>query len=192
MQKKIVVLIAFVALVVIGLSCTTTKFTGSWKDPSFSGSPYAKILVIGIFRQPGGRNLYEDIFAQQLKKRGIEAIPSHLVLPSDAKLTKDVIVQKVKEMGLDSVLLTRLVDSVTYQNIPGYYYNYWDYAQASNAFIIQADIGYLETNFYDAKTEKLVWSGSSTTQVGFESDEGVVHSATGAIANRMAEEHLIP
>lgn len=192
MKKKVAILIALVTIVIIVLSCTTTKFTASWKDPSFSRGPYAKILVIGIFRQGAGRNLYEDIFAQQLKKRGMEAIPSHLVFPSDAQLTKDVIVQKVQEMAVDSVLLTRLVDSVSYQDMPGYYYNYWDYTQASNAFIIQAQIGYLETNFYDAKTEKLVWSGSSTTQVGFESDERVVRSATGAIAKKMAEEQLIP
>src|SRR5450759_440912 len=89
-------------------ACATTQLNAVWKNPGYQTRP-AKIMVIGVARNPINRRLFEDEFVQQLKARGTEAIASYTVLSDEQQDDHEAIAAKVKELGADAILITRLV-----------------------------------------------------------------------------------
>ena len=167
------------AVAMLVTACASTQLTSIWKDPSYQARP-AKIMVIGLAKKPEIRRLFEDEFVRQLKARGTEAIASYTVLAEQQQNDQAAIAAKVKEMGADSVLLTRLVDKKTVQfYVPGTvyapppYYSSWP-AYYGNSYSTMASPGYvgedqyavIETNLYEAGNEKLVWTATSETLMG--------------------------
>jgi hypothetical protein len=167
------------AVAMLVTACASTQLTSIWKDPSYQARP-AKIMVIGLAKKPEIRRLFEDEFVRQLKARGTEAIASYTVLAEQQQNDQAAIAAKVKEMGADSVLLTRLVDKKTVQfYVPGTvyapppYYSSWP-AYYGNSYSTMASPGYvgedqyavIETNLYEAGNEKLVWTATSETLIG--------------------------
>ena len=160
-------------------SCASTKVVSEWKDPSLSGKKFKKIMVIGVAKQPDQRRSYEDEFVRQLQAQGVMAIPSHTLIPRDKMRDRKTITQNIEGLGIDGVIITRLKevedkkqffgeeDKVPYDN----YNNMYEYYNSS--FVIAPSsssrtptnyqkIGF-ESNLYDTKTEKLVFSLASNT-----------------------------
>ena len=165
-------------------ACASTQLTSVWKEPSYQGRP-AKIMVIGVAKKPQLRRLFEDEFVTQLKAHGTDAIASYTVLPDLQKDDKDAIAAKVKELGADSVIVTRLVDKKTvkvyvpgtvYAPPPYYgswpaYYGYGYNNMYSPGYTSEYENAVVETNLYDASNEKLIWSTLSDTMLGDDTDE---------------------
>lgn len=160
------------------ISCASSKVTGSWKNPEFSGKKYSHILVIGIAKQPDRRKFYEDEFARQLNRLGIMAIASHTIIPRDKVQDKQTIVESLEGLKVDAVIVTRLQGTKeqkppgSYASVPfGYYNNMYDYY--FNSFSTAPPRSYaetheylqLETNLYDAETQLLVYSITTDTFV---------------------------
>jgi hypothetical protein len=172
-------------------SCATTTLTSVWKDGQFRSGSIKKAIVIGVSQKPAIRRLFEDEFARQLKTRGIEAIPGYTISQSDQIPDKDSILSKVKELQADAVLITRLIDKKAIETyyppqrtrsvsqIPPPYvsgstppeqywvwYNYYNQCyqcEDTPGYRVQNELVSLETNIYDAKTDKLIWSALSDT-----------------------------
>ena len=104
------------------LSCATTKMTDTWKDDKYRGT-IRKVVVVGIFKEPDTRKIFEDEFADRLRARGVDATASHKII-SDAELPdKDVGIGKIRKQGADTILVTRVVDMETVKNyVPGQAY----------------------------------------------------------------------
>lgn len=52
--------------------------------------------------------------------------------------------------------------------VPDYYYNWWEYynvAFVDNGYTGDVKVAYVETNLYDVKSEKLIWTGHSETDM---------------------------
>ena len=178
MIKSIKLLSLFViAFLLLFTSCASTKLTGSWKDDQYSGT-IKKVLVIGMSKKSTVKRLFEMEFARQFKALGIDAVSGFRVLPSEFKLDKAVLVAKVKELNIDAVLITRLIDKKTietyypggvYASTHGYYNDMHDFYGRSYDYIFvpgrryEQEILHLETNLYDTGTEKLIWSALSKT-----------------------------
>jgi len=160
-------------------SCASTKVVSEWKDPDLTAKKFKKIMVIGVAKQPDQRRSYEDEFVRQLQAQGVMAIPSHTLIPRDKMRDRETITQNIKGLGIDGVIITRLKevvdkkqffgeeDKVPYDN----YNNMYEYYNSS--FVIAPSsssrnptnyqkIGF-ESNLYDTKTEKLVFSLASNT-----------------------------
>ena len=116
-------------------SCTaSTQLTSSWTDPTASQRSYKKIVVVGVTTRTPARRMYEDSFVQELQSRGITALSSYS-LTGEGQLDKDAAAAKLKEIGADGVIVTRLVDQETYQTYypptyssvaaPSAYYGGW-------------------------------------------------------------------
>ena len=90
------------------VSCATTKMTDSWRDDNFRGT-VRKAVVIGIFKEPDTRKIFEDEFADRLKARGVDATASHKIIPDAELPDKDVVIGKIRKLGADAVLVTRIV-----------------------------------------------------------------------------------
>ena len=145
------------------ISCATTTMQSVWKDNNYS-SQIKKIFIIGVSQNNTIRQQFEDEFVKQLATREIEAIPSYSILSADKMLDKDTIVSKIKDMNIDGVIVTKLI------NKPGlslpekamtYHTHYVESVQVTSRNRASQDYIMLETNLYDTKTEKLVWSGVS-------------------------------
>lgn len=107
------------AALLIASSCASTRVTSDWKDESYVKKP-GKILVLALLNDGAQRRLMEDELVSQLKSEGIDAIPGYTVLPEGKPQDKEVIAAKVREVGADTLLLTRLVDKKTVQEyVPG-------------------------------------------------------------------------
>jgi hypothetical protein len=160
-------------------ACTTasrssTVMTDTWKDKTYQGKPQ-KIVVIMVARYPDTRNMFEDRFVGELNNRGNNAFQSYSVIPYEQLRDKELVKSKIKSSDADTVLISRLVDTKTIESynpgiiyvVPDPYYDWWGYYAvvfADYGYTGDVSVAYIETNIYDVKTEKLIWSGHSKTE----------------------------
>lgn len=184
-------------------ACATTEINAIWKDPSYQARP-ARIMVIGVAKNPLNRRLFEDEFIQQIKARGTEAIASYTVLPDKQQDDQAAIAAKVKELDADSVLVTRLVNKKTVKiYVPGtvyypppYYYTWPDYYGYSYRYIYlpgyvsENEYAVIETNLYETRNDRLVWAASSETLIS-DADKSLIKSYIGIMVNTMVEQGLL-
>jgi len=180
-------------------SCATTVLTTVWKDESFTG-PVRKMAVIGIFKTPAVRNFFEDEFSRQLKTHGIEAVASYTIIPIDDQSDKDIVASKLRNLGMDFVLVTRLVDRKTVQTyipgqaymVPGYYRSWGGYYQYaySPGYLVEDTYAYAETNIYDVKNDKLIWSARSETEISGMNQE-LIRSFVKIMIDRLSADAVI-
>jgi hypothetical protein len=93
----------------VGTGCATTQIESTWKDPSFAGPPFKKLMVLGISRQATPRRVFEDTFVAELVAQGVQAVPGHVHLPQDGPPEREAAVKAVRAAGVDGVIVTRLV-----------------------------------------------------------------------------------
>jgi len=204
MKRTVLNSISFGILITMLITaCATTKLTSAWKDPLYKGKPH-KIMVIGVARKPINKRIFEDEFVRQLKARGTDAVASYTVMPDDKQGDNDVIAAKMKEQGADAVLIARLASKKTVHTyIPGrfsyppsYYSNWRDYygygsqAVYSPGYMAEDEYALMETNLYDAGTDKLIWSASSETEI-LGSDQNQIISYIGVMVKAMVDQKLL-
>jgi len=184
-------------------ACASTQLTSVWKDSSHVGHP-VKVMVIGVAKNPLNRRLFEDEFVLQLKSHGADAIASYTVLTDKLQDNQEAIEIKVKELGADSVLITRLVSRRTVQSyVPGIahypppYYGTWpDYYGYgyrylySPGYIATDEYAVIETNLYETVTDKLIWAASSETLMT-ESNQSTIKSYINIMVNSMIEHDIL-
>ncbi|MFZ5525023.1 MAG: hypothetical protein ACOY9D_13225 [Pseudomonadota bacterium] len=184
-------------------ACATTQLTSVWKDPTYQARP-AKAMVIGVAKNPLNRRLFEDEFVRQLKARGTEAIASYTVLADKQQDDQAAIAAKVKALGADTVLITRLVSKKTVQfYVPGTVYypppyygtwpDYYGYGYRylySPGYIAEDQYAVMETNLYETGSDKLIWAATSETVMN-DSDQKLIKSYIGIMVDSMAKNGLI-
>jgi hypothetical protein len=188
------------------VSCgTSMKVTSSWKDPGYSGTPFQKILVVGLSRKETVRRTFESEFVTQLGKHGVSSVPSATTLPAGSEKDRELLKQTLVAGGYDGVIVTRLVDmtkETTY--VPGtayapspYYGGFYSYyytaypAVYDPGYLVESTIVQIETNLYDIRSEKLVWSGISEV-VDPQADTQDIRSFSIMVGERMAKDGIIP
>ncbi len=196
--------IPFLLLMAIVVSaCATTQLNAVWRDPAYLAHPN-KIMVIGVAKNPLNRRLFEDEFVQQLKARGTDAIASYTVLPDAQQNDQPAIAKKVVELGADTVLITRMVSKKVVQvYVPGTPYfpppyydtwpNYYGYGYRNMytpGYIANDEYAIIETNLYEAKTDKLIWAASSETGIS-DSDPYLIKSYIDVMVNNMIGQGLL-
>ena len=184
-------------------ACATTQLTSVWKDPAYQARP-ARIMVIGVAKNPLNRRLFEDEFVAQLNARGTEAIASYTVLSDRQQNDQGAIAAKVAELGADTVLITRLVSKKTVQvYVPGTVYypppyydtwpNYYGYGyhyMYTPGYIAEDEYAIIETSLYQARNDRLIWAASSETRMSG-SNQNLIRSYIGIMVDTMAENGLL-
>jgi hypothetical protein len=188
-------ILPIICLVFLNACASTTQFNSVWKDETYQGGPLKKVLIVGAAKEPEIRTYFEEIFAQQLKTRGVYAVPSYIVLPESELLKKETVISIVNELKMDSVLVTKLVDINdvgTYETNPTYVRGgyYGDYTRSYQTVSSGRNV-VLITRIFDAKSEKLIWSVLSETLLEW-SPESVIDSFISAIMQHLEEEKFIP
>jgi hypothetical protein len=175
MKRGGIYTLALGALALMLCACASTKLTNSWRDSGYAGPPLTKILVIGVTKQSGIRRTFEDIFAEQLRAHHVDPIQSYTLIPDDGEVPQERLAQAVHESSAQGLLITRLVkvDRQT-QYYPGTYVGprlggfYGFYSLAWIGFydppqVYTYDVVTSETSLFEAKTNRLLWSGTSET-----------------------------
>lgn len=166
----------FIIFSCVAAGKTTVKSV--WKDVNYTGGDFRKILIIGAAERHPVRRDFENEFAEQLKAKGIRAVQSHTIISTSKMLDKEAVLSKIKDLNIDAVLVTRLLYQETasqlypkgkvYAKTPSYYNDFNDYVNHSVMSRVSGDpnrLVHLETNFYELKNEKRIWSALSETFV---------------------------
>jgi hypothetical protein len=168
-------------------SCSTnrTSLSHSWVDPTHEQKLYEKVLVIALVTNANTRRIFETQLSGILESNGIVAVPSFTVMQEpgtadDKEAVRENVRAGIAKSGADAVTITHLVDTkiaerwiegtpeaiphTNYDSYYGYGYAYQTYeVVGSPARRVEDKTYVLETNFYDAASEKLVWAGTSET-----------------------------
>ncbi len=183
-------------------ACASTKLTHVWVDEASKGKSFSEFLVIGISDQEGIRRSFEEMFVEQLKQMGVNAVSSAdtLDIPADKKLGKEPILEVVRKYQNDAVIITHLIGvekREIYRPRTPLYRGYYDYYHHAYGYVHRP--GYytshnfvkLETNVYDVKTEKPIWSGQSETWEP-DSDRQTMDEVIKTVVKEMQKNGLLP
>jgi hypothetical protein len=191
-------LLSFAFLII---SCAGTELTQKQVDDAYRGKPVSDILVIAITGNEHNRRSFEKKFVAQLKSIGVDAISSEeaIPMPADLELKKETILTAVKQYENDAVIITHLIgkeekDVYTRGGSPhGGYYGFYlsRYSYASDpGYSSTSTTVRLETNLYDVKTEKLIWSGKSNT-LSRDAKDQIINDVIKAVINDLQKNKLI-
>lgn len=156
-------------------ACSSTKLSIVYMDEAYNEGPVSDILIIGVTPEEGVRRSFENRFVRELTAVGVEAVSSFDLynIPEDKKLEKEDILRVIDEQDNEAVIITRLIgvdkkeilEPIAPHRTDRGYYGYYNHAfgYAYGGIYRTHTFVNLETNLYDAKTEKLIWSGKSET-----------------------------
>lgn len=192
-QRILFRIIALCAVVFMN-ACASTTLTSVWKDESYQGGPLRRILIIGVDQNQEMKRLLENEFSRQLKAREVDAVPSYSVLPEDTILTREMIDAKIKELRIDTVLITTLLDVKEVEAYtsptffaPGGFYGYYMECCYSVTSGYNVDI---ETRIFDANHDTLIWSARSVTALE-RAPEKSIQSYITAIVSELQNKRLL-
>ena len=191
----------FVIILFTMVSCATTTVTHVWKDNTYHQGQAQKIVVIMVAKSPDMRNLFENRFVAELNARGNNAIQSHKIVSMEQLPDRELVKSEIKSLGADTVLVSRLVDIKTIESynpgliyvVPEFYYGWGAYYSrifADYGYTGKAQVVYVETNLYDMKTEKLIWTAHTKTE-RTEGEQQLINTFVKVIAKKMAAAGLI-
>ena len=199
--------------VIVGLisGCSSTTLTGSWKSPDQT-IKISKIYIIGVSKNDTTRRIFEDSFAKSFSDSGITGAVSYKDFPNGQKADKDDVLNKAKENGVDTILLTKLIKkttetvvnpgSVSTYSSGGSYYpssHHRSYgSHYSNRYatvydpptVSQFEIAIIESYIYDTATGALIWSAQLETMVGMNSQE-IIDDFTEVVSEDLKDKGLI-
>jgi hypothetical protein len=157
-------------------ACQTTSIVDSWADPSYTGGPFRKILVLGVIQDAAFRHTFEDIMAAKLVQTGVQAAPAYRYLADAPQASESQIDAAIAQSGADGLLLTHLkrIDTktrVSTMMVPGpppFYGPYGGYYPMYSGWyavpdVQQYDVATVETSLFQTAGKKMVWTGVTET-----------------------------
>jgi hypothetical protein len=170
---------SLLVLTILASGCSSSSVVNEWREPSVTGAPYRKVLVVALGKRVELRRQYEGEFARHLRERGAEAVEGSALIPDDTdKVDRDALLKAVADSGADAVAITRLAKmeeravaappTPPTTSLHGYYAssNWSNHYEPSNVSggglqpYVQT-VATLETNLFDARSAKLVWRATT-------------------------------
>lgn len=192
--------ILMLASLILFAACgPTTKIEKTWTDPSVSSStvsPFQKILFVALVKDASTRKMVEDRLVEQSGGRGVASY--NVLQPGDSKENEKEIAERLRQNGFDGAVVMRLAnveknaDNVPGNSYGGWYGYYWlAYPDYNNSGYYSANkVYYIETNIYSVSSNKLLWSGVTST-VNPSKTENMVDDITRVIKKKLKEEGLM-
>ena len=182
------------SVVFLMISCAGTEVSQTKVDDSYKGQPVSNILVIAVTGNEHNRRSYEKKFVARLKSVGVDAIASEEVLPMppDLQLKKETILDVVNQYKNDAVIITQLIGKEkeeVYTRGGVARMGFFSYTRDPGFSSTNTTVR-LETNLYDAKTGKLIWSGQSKT-MSKDSTDHIINDEIKAVINNWQKNKII-
>lgn len=186
------------AIVVMVVGCTTAKPVAEWRDANYQGGPFNNFLIVGVSGHESIRRTFEDTFVDRLKEEQVNAVASFKAIPGEARPSKDSIKAAIADTNVDAVLITHLVgvDQKQVYHPPTYsggFYGYYGFVGGyayDPGYVSQQKTVKLETNLYDASSEKLVWSMQSAT-VNPSNEKKLIEAKIKTVVERLKAQQLL-
>lgn len=169
--------LSFIAVVVIALSCNTTKITSSWREPNKTVylNSLKKVLVVAFFKDETSRHKAEDQMSSFLNGNGLQSY-KYWGSSFNKNHEKDIRA-KIRGDGFDGAVTMRLIDvekekTYTSRNTllyPNYYRSFSDYYiqnwgyHSNNGYFTTTKIYTIETNVFSIKEDRIIWTGLTKT-----------------------------
>ena len=194
-----------IGLAVLSGGCASSALVNVWHDPAFQAPTLGKVLVIAVRKDATKRRIWEDAFANELAKHGVDATSSYslfLAAPPDT----DQVIQAVKGYGFDGVMvILKLPTETDIQYVRGYttveqnfhYGSYWGRYWTYYSEIDHP--GYVDTQTVSIRsidvTEtrnggRLIWSGTSRT-LDPKTVTGVQQTVSGLVVDDLAKQKIV-
>jgi hypothetical protein len=189
-------------LALLSLSgCVNTSLIDRWRDPSYTGPPLHKVLVVGVQRDDGRRRLWEDGMVGALTHEGVQATASYAVFPNKAPSAEELTAMAARE-GFDGVIASHFVGaSQRSYYMPGYagvgfgwrwrYYGYWDavygpgYVETEQRADYQTDVFTV-----DSAGGRLIWTGI-TRSVDLSSTHSITNDISRVLVPTLTKQGIL-
>jgi len=168
-----VLLLILVMAAVTG--CASISLDSTWKDPGVSAKQYRKLLVVGVAEKPQMRQVFEEVFAAEVSKKGAIGIASYTLTGVKDKPSRASLEEAVKNSGADGVITARMVGMKESKDVRSGFImterGYTDFYGAPVTFatfvsqpveVTMSTKATIETNLFDSGTGRMVWSGTSS------------------------------
>ena len=202
-MKNLLQMLVFLLLVMTLTGCASISLQHSAKDATLPAKKYQKLLIVGITEKSERRQVFEEVFAGELQKRGVTAIPSYTITGVTEKLTWAAGEEAVKKTGADGAITTRMIALKKDTSVnTGYVMTSHGFADGYGVHVTYATFMHqpvevllstkiaIETNLFDAATGRLVWTGTSSAV----DPEGIITFSRGlaeVVFKTMAKDGLI-
>ena len=176
------------------ISCAGTDVTQKQVDDAYKEKPVSDILVIAITGNEHNRRSFEKKFVAHLKSVGVDAVASEesIPMPPDLDLKKETILNAVNQYENDAVIITQLIGKEArdvYNRGGVTRMGYFSYSRNPGYSSTNTTVR-LETNLYDAKTGKLIWSGMSKT-LSKDSTDQIMNDVIKAVITKLKQNKLL-
>jgi len=163
-----------VLLCAVLASCANTNVISHWQDAE-NKITYKHPMIIGVSDSQQTRRLYEKYFVSQLKKHHVDAIPSYTLIDSKHIITRDIVLNAIKDTDIDAVLVSYLVSAeseVVDRNDSPFNTGYSGSADDNqiSATIISnrgrsndKEVFVLKNDLFDVRKKALIWSVQTKT-----------------------------
>jgi hypothetical protein len=189
-------------------SCgSTTEIIGEWSEDEYKTGSIDKLLILGIVDQkkPLLKRKFEDGLVDAFNGSGIDAVASMDYMPYDEIIDSTTFEKYFSDLKLDAVLVSRLVGVdkerkvkagyayvIPYNSYYGFYGHYYAAVQYANSssYLSKNVVVVLETNLYETKDKKLIWSGISET-IDPDKASDVIKSLGAVLADKLSSEGFL-
>ncbi len=187
-------------------SCSTTKVANTWKDASQADLKVTKALVIFVTDHAPVQEAFENAFVAKLQANNIEAFASYKVLLTDKKVDKNFILKKVTSLGIDAVIVTRILgakEKIVSDRPSPYKIPYAQYSiklheanmkrygkDKPSGYIAKFDQVALKTTVHAVSTQQPIWYLESNTIVQ-ETFNKLLDSYLNVVISGLKNEQLI-
>lgn len=163
--------------------CASTTLVSSQKTEGVNAKQYTSLLIVGMSEEAQTRQVFEEIFSDALRQRGIKAVSSYTFASLRDKPSRADFVEALKKIGADGLLSSQLLDvkvkkdtktgyvmtdrGVSMDNFYDYYGNYWNEVRSYATFdskpvdVILSRLTTTKIALFDASNGKITWSGTS-------------------------------
>jgi hypothetical protein len=208
LKRYVLPLLITILSFIIFYSCgSTTEIIGEWSEDEYKTGSIDKLLILGIVDQkkPLLRRKFEDGLVNAFKKNGTNALASMDYMPYDELIDSTSFEKYFSELELDAVLVSRLVGidserkvkagyayALPYNNYYGFYGYYYAAVQYANSssYLSKNVVVVLETNLYETKNKKIIWSGISET-IDPDKASDVIKSLGAVLAEKLSSEGFL-
>jgi hypothetical protein len=183
------------------VSCSSgTKITKSWADENFSAKPFKRILIVAVAKDSWVQGAFETMLMDDLAGRDVQIVRSMDVMEEKQKLTEEVFQKLVAEQKVDAVIISREIDrsekeKISYSLPSAYYgmYSYYNVAYSYTAnpvYLSQTEVFRIETNLYETRTTRLVWSAVTESESPKKASD-IVKPLTKMVAKSLVDEGFV-
>jgi hypothetical protein len=207
-KKYILPIIITIFSSIFFTSCgPTTEIIGEWSEDEYKTGSIDKLLILGIVDQkkPLLKRKFEDGLVDAFNGSGIDAVASMDYMPYDEIIDSTTFEKYFSDLKLDAVLVSRLVGVdkerkvkagyayvIPYNSYYGFYGHYYAAVQYANSssYLSKNVVVVLETNLYETKDKKLIWSGISET-IDPDKASDVIKSLGAVLADKLSSEGFL-